>query len=133
MHPIFLELVEGVGMEPTHLHERDKHGDHKENPKAGELGPLVRQGLPIPVPVQTDAGDVITQIRVCDIEPAPEISAVTLIPARIIPGTRMIETISEPIAAALLQLGVFRICDPPATEQPRKPRHTAKKEGSDDE
>lgn len=111
MSPItFLELDEGVGPESSHITGPDGHP--VENPKADEPGELREQGLPMPVPVHVEGVGIVTDIRVTAIYQAEEISGITMIPARIIPGTRIIETNSDRIAAALLNLP-FHVCDPP--------------------
>jgi len=115
MSTTYLELEDHIGVEPSHV-VCPKTGEDIDNPNAGVPGPLVRQGIPFPIAVNVqETGDTVTQIQVLDIQPAEDISAIGLIPARIIPGTRVIETTSDTIAAALLNIGHYRVCDPPVS------------------
>jgi hypothetical protein len=123
---LFLELDEGIGIEPSHVRD-PKTGEEIENPNAGELGELRSQGLPIPVPVQV-GNDIAETIQVATILPSEQVSAISLVPARIIPGTRTIETSSDKIAAAILNLGVFHIADPPKSNAQTRAKAPSKAE-----
>jgi hypothetical protein len=127
MSETFLELGDGIGIEPSHVRD-PKTGEEIENPNAGELGELRSQGLPIPVPVQIDNGDIAETIQVATILPGEQVSAISLVPARIIPGTRTIETSSDKIAAAILQLGVYHVADPPKSSAKTRAKAPTKAE-----
>lgn len=130
---MYLELVEGVGVESDFHHEQDKHGLHLPNPKAGDPAPLTSVGIQVPVPTKVDGGDIIETSRSVAISPRPDrVSSDwrenpvdedgSIVVARIIPGTRVIETTAPPVANVLLGTGHYQPCDPPASEQPRKPK-----------
>lgn len=123
----FLELEDHVGAEHTHTQTETPAGVVviEENDRAGDPGPLISQSLGIPI--QTMAGgELITQFAHVNIEPsnAPcardwqkaQTKDGVLACARIIPGTRVIETTAPPVVNVLQELH-FRICDPPKALQ----------------
>jgi hypothetical protein len=121
----FLELDEGVGVESDFVHKHDKHGAFLPNEKAGDPGPLRSVGIHIPFPAMV-GNDVIEEQRTAEIVPLDKIDedwkarpvndeTQKIACARIIPGTRVIETNAPPIVAALLG-SHWHICDPPAKD-----------------
>lgn len=127
----FLELMDHIGVEPTH-YEDSKTGEVKKHPNAGELGPLVSEGCAFAVPTMVD-GEVVQTTRHVKIErsdspiaeKAKPIDLVddTITSARIIPGTRQIECNDPLVVSALLQ-GGYVLVDPP------KSQHVARGRGA---
>lgn len=129
----FLELDEGVGVESDSLHELDpKTGLYLANPKAGDPGPLQSVGVKIPFPVMVGK-DVFEEQRTAEIVALPQIDedwkarpvkegTKVLACARIIPGTRVVETNAPPIVTALLASHWHEV-DPP--KQDSKARQAA--------
>lgn len=123
----YLELVEGVGMESEFLHEIDpKTGEYKRNPKAGQPAPLCEIKIPIPIPVMAGK-EVVVTTRTVDIKPLERIDPDDPLEARIIPGTRIVETHAPEVVNRLVETGHYQVCDQPHSEQPRKP-HAARKD-----
>jgi hypothetical protein len=133
---MYLQLVDGVGAESDFRHEQDKDGLYLPNPKAGDPAPLTSVGIQVPVPTKIEGGDIIETTRSVTIAPSDQRvstdwrenpvgddGAITV--ARIIPGTRVIETTAPPIANVLTATGHYQPCEPPASEQPRKPKPSA--------
>jgi hypothetical protein len=129
----FLELLEGVGPESAFIVD-PKSGLDVPNPKAGEPAPLTSVGVKIPFPTMVGK-DVAEEQRTAEIVPLPEIDpdwkarpvkddTQVLACARIIPGTRIVETNAPPIVAALLA-SHWQECDPP--KQDTKARQAAGK------
>lgn len=115
----YLELVEGVGVEPD-FHHRE-NGLAVPNPKAGDPAELREIGIRIPVPTMV-GNEVINDARTVRIKPAPQIDPKDTLKSRIIPGTRVIETQAPAVVNALVSTGHYRVCDAPKSEQPRHPR-----------
>jgi hypothetical protein len=118
----YLELVEGVGVEADFTRHH-KTGLDIPNPKAGEPAPLCEIGIQIPVAVRI-GNDVGTTTRSVQIKPLDSIDPDDPVASRIIPGTRIVETHAPAVVNVLVETGHYRQCDPPKTEQPRKPATT---------
>lgn len=125
--PRYFELHEHVGIESSHLvAKKDPEGnvlEEKENPKADELAPLMAESMLVAFPKKIEGGEVVSDVVSIRIKQEPELTDER--PARIIPGTRIIETTDHRVADALLANGKYQEVDPPKSEQPRKPRETA--------
>jgi hypothetical protein len=125
--PRYFELHDHVGVEASHLvKEKDADGnvlEEVENPKAEDLAPLCSESMLVAFPKKVENGEVVEDVVAIRIKPAAELTEER--PARIIPGTRVIETTSHQVAAALLANGKYQEVDPPASAQPRKPRNTS--------
>jgi hypothetical protein len=91
----YFKLKDHIGVEPDLIEE---DGQPVENPKAGELQPLVEVGLKVEVPT-------IVQGKV-----ASATDSVTLKP---IPGTRILKVNKAAHANGLLQSGNWDEVDPP--------------------
>jgi hypothetical protein len=131
----FWRLRDHVGPEPDLLEERDKEGDHKRNPRKGEPGALVEQPVAIPFPAMQGDQVVIERREVVirpSAEKAPEdwreskLDGDSLTCARVLPRTRDIETTAPPVAEYLDGLGSYEQIDPPASEQPHRPKEASK-------
>ncbi len=121
----FLELLDHVGIEPSYRHHPDT-GEIEENPSAGEPGPLVEIGVQIPVPVMVGS-DVGTETRTAPIQQHESLAEAGEIKARIIPGTRIVETTAPAVVNVLISTGHYQQCDPPpSTTEPtkHKPKRT---------
>lgn len=129
----YLTLPEGVGVASPFIRD-PKSGLDVPNPKAGEPEPINNIGLQIPVPVMVDGEVADTTTRV-PIQPGPALgpegqlvdNAGVFQRARIIPGSRVVET-DHPAVVNLLQEAGLVPCDPPASAQPRRPQTDASKE-----
>jgi hypothetical protein len=127
----FLELLDHIGVEPSHYHD-PKSGEIAEHPSAGELGPLVSEGCAYAVPTMVGKEIVQTTRHVKILpsdepisdkpKPVADDSEVTTT-ARIIPGTRTIET-NDPMLVGVLQQGGYQLVDPP------KSQHVARGRGA---
>lgn len=113
----FLELVEGVGVEPTHVRD-PKTGEETLHPKAGDPGPLNHIGFQVPIPTMV-GDDIVMQTAAVTIAQAPAIDPDNPVASRIIPGSRIVETNAPAVVDALLRRGDFRICDAPAKHAPK--------------
>lgn len=111
----YLELVEGVGAEPTHLH--GTKGLIVPNPKAGDPAPLTAIGVNIPMPTMSGK-DVVTDVQKVVIRQAEQIGDNPLA-SRIIPGTRIVETTHPAVVNVLVDTGHYAVCDPPAKHAPK--------------
>ena len=109
----FLELVEGVGVETSHVVD-PATGAEIENPRSGEPAPLSHIGFQVPMPTMLDNGEIGITTAPVAIEPAAAIDPDNLIASRIIPGTRIVETNAPAVVATLVDTGHYRVCDPPA-------------------
>lgn len=124
---LFLELEDHVGLEPSHY--EDKTGEVKEHPNAGQPGPLVSEGCDYAVPtlvngkiqgVKRHVQITVSESSCGEIQPVALDQSVTT-DARIIPGSRVIET-TNPLLADVLCQGGYRRIDPPSSQRP----HVAK-------
>lgn len=126
---VFLEREEHLSREAAFLHEKDSHGAHKPNPAAGELAPMVAEGLSYEVPIMvTDqlTGEKVLakELRSVEIRPSdkpvkdgavidPKQSLIA-VDARFIPEhPRVIETINPQVVSLLVNGGGYQVCDPP--------------------
>lgn len=129
----YLTLPDGVGVAPPFIRD-PKSGLDVPNPKAGEPEPINNIGLQIPVPVMAGGEVADTTARVA-IHPGPGLGAEgelvddagSFKRARIIPGTRVVETDHPAVVNLLTEAGYLQ-CDPPAAAQPRQPKTSASKE-----
>lgn len=120
----YLKLRDDAGIAPSHI-VNDK-GLEVPNPRAGELDPLNNIGIQIPMPTMIGTEVGMTTRRVA-IEPGAELA--DPLRARIIPGTRIVETDMPQVVNLLVATGDYARCDPPVSERPRKPRQTTTDEG----
>ncbi|MGH2878952.1 MAG: hypothetical protein ACRDK4_05010 [Solirubrobacteraceae bacterium] len=120
----YLELVEGVGVEPTHVRD-PKTGEEKPHPKAGEPAPINHIGFQVPIPTMVE-GELVMQTAAVTISQEPSIDPDNPVASRIIPGTRIVETNAPAVVNALLERGDFRLCDPPAKHHPKAKSEEAK-------
>src|SRR4051812_22211226 len=122
--PRYFELHEHVGVESSHIvTETDEAGqvlEEKENPKADELAPLASESMLVAFPRKVEGGDVISDVAAITILPENELTAER--PARIVPGTRVIETTDRRVSDALLANGKYQEIDQPESLRPRKPQ-----------
>jgi hypothetical protein len=143
---LFLELMDHIGVEPSHLHETDRDGAAKPHPNAGEPGPLTSEAFSYAVPVMvkdpaTGKQEVGSELRAATIEPSdqPIREGAVIAPdrptlavdARIIPGTRIIETTNPQIASILAgdSGGYTRVDPPKSSAQTRAKAATGSQEG----
>lgn len=78
---------------------------------SGNLEPIADIGVSIAAP-QMSGGDMLpTAVQIVNIKPTDSLSADVF--ARVIPGTRMIETTDVRVATAIHALGLFDRVDPP--------------------
>ena len=119
----YLRLLDTSGTAPTHT--RTPAGLEVPNPRAGELDELNNIGVNIPIPTMVD-GEIVNLTAPVSIRQAQkledgdvDVSTRTLLRARIIPGTRIIETDCQPVIDLLQEMN-FVHCDPPKTTT-RKP------------
>ena len=122
----FLELLEGVGKESDF--KQDASGLITPNPRAGEPAPLSCVSIKIPFPTMVGK-EVVEEQRTAEIIALPEIDedwrarpvkagVAVLACARIIPGTRIIETNAPPVVEQLLN-SHWQVCDPPVKARAR--------------
>lgn len=77
----------------------EHHGlDHTDNP-----APLAEIGLSVPIPVMTPEGPMLSGSGTVVIQPGPALSTTCM--ARIVPDTRIVETNSDLVMAALIGHG----------------------------
>lgn len=114
---VYLELVEGVGLESAF--RRELSGLEVPNPRAGEPAPLSEIRFQIPIPVELPNGDVGTTTTSAVAQQLDNIADSGLLRTRIIPGTRIVHTQAPAVVEVLQQTGHYRQCDPPTSEQPR--------------
>jgi hypothetical protein len=120
---LFLELEDHIGIEPSHYHD-PQTGEVKEHPNAGEPGPLVAEGLAYAVPTLVGK-EIVGVTRHVTIRPSEhpvgaggkhvKLDEDVATDARIIPGTRQIETSNAELASILVQAG-YRQVDPPKSQ-----------------
>ncbi len=123
---IYLTLRDDVGIAPAHI-VNDK-GLEVPNPRAGELDNLTSIGVQIPMPVMV-GDDVAMTTRQAPIHILDKLGpkdAMTdrqgrFCRARILPDSRIVET-DHPAVVNLLTAAGYVQCDPPKSEQPRKPQ-----------
>lgn len=106
---MYLELLDEHGVETSHIVDPDT-GHEVKNPRAGQPAPLNNIGIQVPVPVMVGDDVAMTTSRV-PILVANELDE--LLGARIIPGTRIVETITPAVVNVLMDTGHYRRCDPP--------------------
>lgn len=128
METIYLELVEGVGVEPPFTRD-PKTGLEIPNDKAGEPQPLTHIGIQIPVPTMVGK-DVIDTTAKAYIEQARAIDPKDPVQSRIIPGTRIVETTAPAVVNLLLETGHYQQVAAPTSEQPHRPRQGRKAHAS---
>jgi len=124
----FLELLDHIGVEPSHLHEIGKDGAPKVHPNAGEPGPLTSEAFSYAVPVMVtnpvtgkqEVGSDVRSIRILPSDQPVREGAVIdpedphlAVDARILPGTRQIETTNPQVVAILTDGGGYVRVDPP--------------------
>lgn len=130
----YLTLPDTTGIEPAWT--RSPEGVEIPNELAGAPQPLNNIGVGIPVPVMVD-GEVMTSIARVHILPSPtpvdtDAPKVDehgrLLAARIIPGTRIVESGHPETTNVLLAEGLVP-CDPPKSERPRnRPKNPTSEE-----
>lgn len=120
----FLELLDDVGLAPSHtVHKKTglevpNDGTHGR-PAAGEPEPL--SSITVSVPITRMIGkELVPDVVPVEIKPGEEFHE--QLDARIIPGTRTVECRHPALFDLLLNIGHYRECDPPKSEQPRTPR-----------
>lgn len=120
----YLKLRDDVGIAPSHI--VNDAGLEVENPRAGELDALNNIGIQIPMPTMIGTEVGMTTRRV-EIKPGAELA--DPLRARIIPGTRIVETDAPAVINLLVASGDYAHCDPPASERPRKPKQPTTDQG----
>jgi hypothetical protein len=98
----YFELKDTVGIEPSHVQADD--GTISENPKAGELQPIVEVGIVVAVPEMID-GELVSSLGRKTVKALPD--------SRIVPAEH------PAIADALLSSGQYVEVDPPQSELAR--------------
>ena len=113
MDLLYLELNDDQGIVPTHLRDPDT-GQETPNPRAGELDVLNNIGITIPIerPVMVDdKPELLRSTSTVYILPSLQLGDV--IPARILPGTRIVEVAHPAVANQLLETGHYHQIDAP--------------------
>ncbi len=106
--PVYLELLDEHGRAPSH--KRTDSGLEIPNPRAGDPDTLNNIGIQVQVPVLVDGEIAMTTSRI------PIVCANELdeqLAARIIPGTRIVETTNPAVVNVLMQTGHYRQVAPP--------------------
>lgn len=119
----YLTPADDVGVESAFIVD-EKTGLDVPNPKAGDPAPINEIGIRIPIPVMIDK-ELRTDVRRVSIKPQDKID--DTLRARIIPGTRVVET-DHPAVVQVLTDGGYVRCDPPTKAQVRKAADDATKE-----
>lgn len=107
----YFELTQDLGVAPAYV--RDDNGLEVPNPRKDEPDPLTEIGITVPVPTMA-GGEVISDARRAVIRSRE--TRDDDLHARIIPGTRVVETTHPAVASVLLESGQYRECDPPKTK-----------------
>lgn len=124
----YLEALDHVGVVPSHYVDPET-GLNVPNPRAGEPDALNSIGINIPMPIMVGDDVVMTTrrapIHVLD-SLGPDGALVDdqhrFCRARILPGTRIVETDHAAVVNLLMETGHYRQVDPPKSVQPRKPK-----------
>ncbi len=117
---VYLELNDDIGLETSHL---VIDGQNVKNPKAGQPAELNNIGVQIPMPTMVGKEVAMTTSR-ATIQVGEQRDE--HIRARILPGTRIVETDHPAVVNLLIETGHYHQIDPPKTEQPRKPKPDTK-------
>lgn len=125
---VYLKLRDDVGVEPSHV--VNEAGVEIPNERAGDPAPLNNIGIQIPMPTMIGKDVGTTTVRAAieqsDTLPAP-------LRARIIPGTRIVETDAPAVINLLTQTGQYELIDAPRSEQPRRPKTSGESTSKDKE
>jgi hypothetical protein len=113
----YFTLHETLGLAPAYVRTDD--GLEVPNPRAGELDPINEVGISVSIPtmVGKDVLDLPARIVIAPAESLPD-----KVRARVIPGTRIIETDNDRVATALLGCDQYAETDPPKAETTRTKR-----------
>jgi hypothetical protein len=131
---VYLTPRDDVGPTPSHI--VNDAGLEVPNPEAGQPGVLTSIGITVPVP--TMIGDEVGMTtRRAEIAQLPALGDEggmldeegRFVRARIIPGTRIVETDMPQIVNVLVASEQYVHCDPPKSEQPRKPKQPTTDQG----
>lgn len=115
----YFKLSEDVGIEPDYLTD-PKTGEPVENPRAGELGPLIEVKITVPTPAM--AGDEPIVVPQDITLPDPRYGVIADAEARVL-------KIHDPIVAEQFAThDLYREVEPLKSDQPRKPKAPADKE-----
>lgn len=115
MSKTYLALNDDVGTAPAFVVD-SKTGLDIPNPKKDEPEALNSIGVNIPIPTMV-GDDVVEVTQRVTIDPGEKLGKE--IPARIIPGTRIVETTHPAVVNLLLQTGQYKQVDAPRSEQSR--------------
>lgn len=130
--PAYLLFPDDQGVEPPFLRRDD--GLEVPNPRAGQPAPLRELAFQVPVPtiIEQDGEQVLVNTtRRIPVVAAPELGRDAnqlfdgkgqFVRARIVPGTRIVETDVAPVVNAL-QANGWVLTDPPKEAQPHRPRN----------
>lgn len=118
---MFFELNADQGLAPDWIVDHAT-GLEVPNPHAGEPSPLNNIGIQIPTVAMAPDGEVIETTTRQPITPSDRLDEV--LRARILPGTRIVETDHPAVANLLNETGLYHQIDPPRSEQPHRPKNT---------